>query len=110
METQKQYLDLTDATFEENVLKASLPVLVDFTAQWCGPCKMIAPVIEQLATEYQGKATVSKIDVDENPQSTVKYGVKSLPTLLIFKDGTVVDKIIGAVPKKAIADKLAQYV
>ncbi len=109
MENGTKYLELTDGNFDAEVIKTSTPVLVDFSAEWCGPCKMMGPVIEDLANEYAGKAKITKIDVDVNPQTTSKYGVRSLPTLLIFKDGNVVDKIIGAVPKKVITEKLSAY-
>ncbi|WP_028981061.1 thioredoxin [Sporocytophaga myxococcoides] len=109
MENGTKYLELTDGTFDTEVIKTSTPVLVDFSAEWCGPCKMMGPVIEDLANEYAGKAKITKIDVDVNPLTTSKYGVRSLPTLLIFKDGNVVDKIIGAVPKKVITEKLSAY-
>lgn len=99
-------LHLTDATFESDVLKSDKPVLVDFTATWCGPCRMIAPIIEELAGEYSGKAVVGKVDVDENPETSMNYGVRSIPTLLIFKGGQVVDQIIGAVAKEKIVAKL----
>jgi len=103
-------LHLTDATFEKDVLKSDKPVLVDFTATWCGPCRMIAPSIEELANEYQGKAVIGKLDVDENPETSMNFGIRSVPTLLIFKGGKVVDQIIGAVGKDKIASKLAAQV
>jgi len=109
MENGTKYLELTDGNFDTEVIKTSTPVLVDFSADWCGPCKMMGPIIEDLANEYEGKAKITKIDVDVNPQTTSKYGVRSLPTLLIFKDGNVVDKIIGAVPKRVITEKLSAY-
>jgi len=97
---------LTDNNFEEEVIKSDKPVLIDFWAVWCGPCKIIAPVVEELAAEYEGKIKVGKLDVDENQQASIKYGVRSIPTLLIFKDGKVKDTIIGAVPKSQIVQKL----
>lgn len=97
---------ITDENFEQEVLKSNIPVLVDFWAVWCGPCKMIAPIVEQLAAEYNGKLKVGKLDVDNNQQSAIKYGVRGIPTLLIFKDGKVVDTIIGAVPKPMIVKKI----
>jgi thioredoxin 1 len=109
MENGTNYLELTDENFDTEVIQTSAPVLVDFSAEWCGPCKMMGPVLENLAREYEGKAKITKIDVDVNPQTTSKYGVRSLPTLLIFKDGNVVDKIIGAVPKRVITEKLSTY-
>lgn len=99
-------IEITDQNFEIEVLKSDKPVLVDFWAVWCGPCKMIAPIVEQLAAEYEGKLKVGKLDVDNNQQSAIKYGVRSIPTLLIFKDGKVVDTIIGAVPKPMIVNKI----
>jgi thioredoxin len=99
-------ITLTDNNFEEEVIKSDKPVLIDFWAVWCGPCKIIAPVVEELAGEYEGKIKVGKLDVDENQQASIKYGVRSIPTLLIFKDGKVKDTIIGAVPKSQIVQKL----
>jgi len=100
---------LTDANFETEVLQSNVPVLIDFWATWCGPCRMIAPSIEELAGEYLGKAKVCKLDVDNNPQTATNYGIRSIPTLLIFKGGKVVDNIIGAVPKSAIEDRLKAH-
>lgn len=99
-------INFTDENFEEEVIKSDKPVLIDFWAVWCGPCKMIAPIVEELVTEYEGKAKIGKLDVDENQQVSIKYGVRSIPTLLIFKGGKVVDTIIGAVPKAQIVQKL----
>ena len=98
-------IEITDANFEE-VLKSEHPVLVDFWAEWCGPCKMIGPIVEELAGEYEGKAVIGKLDVDSNPEVTMKFGVRSIPTLLIFKDGQIVDKQIGAVPKSILSQKI----
>ncbi|NWF90897.1 MAG: thioredoxin [Ignavibacteriaceae bacterium] len=97
---------ITDANFETEVIKSELPVLIDFWATWCGPCKAIAPIVEELANEYDGKVKIGKLDVDDNQQSAIKYGVRSIPTLLIFKNGKVVDTIVGAVPKPHILQKL----
>ena len=103
-------IEFTDANFEEEVLKSELPVLIDFWAVWCGPCKMIAPSIDQLANEYEGKAKIGKVDVDNNQQIATKYGIRSIPTLLIFKDGKMVDQIVGALPKPKIAEKLNAHI
>jgi thioredoxin 1 len=102
-------LELTDSTFDQTI-KSDKPVLVDFWAEWCGPCKMIGPVVEELAGEYEGKAVVAKLNVDENPETAAKFGIRSIPTLLVFKGGQVVDKQIGAVPKSVLAQKLAAQV
>lgn len=99
-------IEFTDANFDEEVIKSDIPVLVDFWAVWCGPCKMIAPLVEELSGEYQGKVKIGKLDVDNNPQVSMTYGIRSIPTLLIFRDGKIADQIIGAVPKQAIAQKL----
>lgn len=101
---------ITDQNFETEVLKSSQPVLIDFWAVWCGPCRAIAPVVEQLAGEYEGKVKIGKLDVDENPETAVKYGVRSIPTLLLFKNGQVVDTIIGAVQKNVIVQKITPYI
>jgi thioredoxin 1 len=97
---------LTDENFETEVINSDKPVLIDFWAVWCGPCRIIAPIVEELATEYDGRVKVGKLDVDNNQQAAIKYGVRSIPTLLIFKGGKVVDTIIGAVPKNHIVQKL----
>ena len=99
-------ITFTDDNFETEVLQSDKPVLVDFWAVWCGPCKMIAPFVEELAGEFEGKAKVGKLDVDNNQESAIKYGVRSIPTVLIFKGGKVVDTIIGAVPKVQLKQKL----
>ena len=97
---------LTDANFESEVIKSDIPVLIDFWATWCGPCKAVAPIVEDLANEYNGKIKIGKVDVDKNQQTAIKYGIRSIPTLLIIKNGKVNDMIIGAVPKAQIAKKL----
>jgi thioredoxin 1 len=99
-------LELTDANFEEQVLKSDKPVLVDFWAEWCGPCRMVGPVVEELSNDYSGKAVVGKVNVDQNPGVAAKYGIRSIPTILFFKNGEVVDKSVGAVPKAALSEKL----
>ncbi len=99
-------IEFTDANFQQEVLNSDVPVLVDFWAVWCGPCKIIAPYVEQISGEYQGKVKVGKLDVDNNPQVSMQYGIRSIPTLLIFRDGKIADQIIGAVPKQAITQKL----
>ncbi len=93
---------VTDATFEDEVLKATGPVLVDFWAEWCGPCKMIGPSLEDLAAEMTGKVTIAKVNIDDNPLSPSKFGVRSIPTLMLFKDGQLAATKIGAVPKQAL--------
>jgi thioredoxin 1 len=98
-------LEITDANFEE-IINSDKPVLVDFWAEWCGPCKMIGPVVEELAGDYDGKAVIGKVNVDENPGVSAKFGIRSIPTLLVFKNGEIVDKQVGAVPKGVLSQKL----
>jgi len=100
---------IIDAEFEQEVLKSDQPVLVDFWADWCGPCKMIAPVVEEIAGEYEGRLKVTKMDVDDNPRTAMHYGIRSIPTLLVFKGGQVVEQIVGAVPKRHLIEKVAPH-
>lgn len=97
---------ITDDNFEDEVLKSDKPVLIDFWATWCGPCRMIAPIVEEMAVEYEDKAKIGKLDVDSNQQTSIKYGVRSIPTLLLFKNGELKETIIGAVPKAHLVEKL----
>lgn len=103
-------LEITDANFEQEVIKSDIPVMIDFWAVWCGPCKVIAPVVEELASEYEGRLKVGKLDIDNNQEVAVKYGIRSIPTLLIFKDGKIVDQIVGAVPKASIVAKINPHI
>jgi thioredoxin 1 len=100
-------LELTDANFDEIVLKSDKPVLVDFWAEWCGPCRIIAPFVKEISEEYADKAIVGKVDVDSNPGISAKFGIRNIPTLLFFKNGEIADKQVGAVQKSAIAAKLS---
>ncbi|MEE9286331.1 MAG: thioredoxin [Dehalococcoidia bacterium] len=99
-------IEVTDSNFDDTVVNASTPVVVDFWAVWCGPCRMIAPIVEELAGEYDGKVQFAKLNVDENPGVSMKYGIRSIPTLLVFKDGQPVDQIIGAVPKREVQKRV----
>jgi len=99
-------LEVNDSNFEEVVVKSDKPVIVDFWAEWCGPCRMIAPIIEELSKEYSGKAVVAKCDVDSSPQVAAKYGIRNIPTVLFFKNGEIADKQVGAVPKVNFINKL----
>ena len=100
---------VNDANFSAEVLTSEKPVLVDFWAIWCGPCKMIAPIVDEIAQEYDGKLKVTKMDVDANPRITMEYGIRSIPTLMIFKGGQVVEQIVGAVPKRHLLDKVTAH-
>ncbi|HEX5743644.1 MAG TPA: thioredoxin [Flavobacteriaceae bacterium] len=102
-------LEVTDATFEQVVLKSNQPVIVDFWAAWCGPCRMLAPIMEQLSEEYAGKAVVVKVDVDANQEYAAKYGVRNIPTVLFFNKGELVDKQVGVAPKNVYVEKLSSY-
>ncbi|WP_372473778.1 thioredoxin [Capnocytophaga sp. ARDL2] len=103
-------LEITDATFEEVVLKSDKPVLVDFWAEWCGPCKMLTPTINELSEEFEGKAVVGKVDVDANSDFASQYGVRNIPTVLIFQNGEVVGRQVGVAPKQTYVDALNQLV
>jgi thioredoxin 1 len=102
--------EVTDASFEQEVLDSELPVLVDFWAPWCGPCRMVAPVVEEIAQQYDGKVNVVKLNTDDNPQIASQYGIRSIPTLMIFKDRERKDMVVGAVPKTTLANTLEKYI
>ncbi|MGY5851507.1 thioredoxin [Salegentibacter sediminis] len=108
MKTNIMAIEITDATFEEKVLKSDKPVLVDFWAAWCGPCRMVGPIIEEISEEYDGKAVVAKLDVDANQEFAAKYGVRNIPTVLIFQNGEVVGRQVGVAPKNTYAEALDQ--
>ena len=101
---------VTDESFETDVLDSDKPVLVDFWAEWCGPCKMIAPIVDELAEEYEDRLAVAKLDADENPNTMQAYGVMGIPTLILFKDGEAVERIVGSMPKERLLDRLAPHV
>src|SRR5689334_13568450 len=101
-----ELLTVTDSSFQQQVLDSDKPVLIDFWAEWCAPCRLIEPIVKEIATEYEGKLSVAKCDVDANQDIAINYGIRSIPTLMIFKGGKVVEQLIGAVPKKQILDRL----
>jgi thioredoxin 1 len=102
-------VELTDANFEEIVLNSDKPVLVDFWAEWCGPCRMVGPIVEELAGEFEGRAVIGKLNVDINRDISMKFGIRNIPTLLVFKGGEVVDKQVGVAPKNVLAQKLEAH-
>ncbi len=104
MSGNKNIIEVTDSTFEAQILKSDIPALVDFWATWCAPCKAIAPIVEEMAEEYSGRVKIAKMNVDENPATPGKYGVRGIPTLILFKNGEVVDQVVGAVPKDQIKE------
>lgn len=103
-------LEFTEANFDELALQSDKPVLVDFWAEWCGPCRMVGPIVEEISNDYEGKAIVGKVNVDENPGISTKYGIRNIPTILFLKNGEVVDKSVGAVPKNILTDKLDSHI
>jgi thioredoxin 1 len=103
-------MELTDQNFDETIAASKTPVLVDFWAAWCGPCRRVAPIVEEIAREYDGKLTVAKVDIDQNQEVTVRYGIQSIPTLMIFKDGKMQDRLIGAYPKEVLVENINRFV
>ncbi len=99
-------IEITDATFDEKVLKSDKPVVIDFWAEWCGPCRMVGTIIEELSKDYEGKAVMGKVDVDSNPNIAVRFGIRNIPTILFIKNGEIADKQVGEVPKNVLASKL----
>ena len=110
MATLTKPININDESFERIITSTSKPVLIDFWATWCGPCKMMAPVLEELASDFEGEALISKLDVDESPMTAAKFGIRSIPTILIFVNGEVVDKQVGAVPKSVLAEKIKNII
>lgn len=108
--TESSLLHVSKNSWENEVIKSQLPVFVDFWAEWCGPCRMVGPVVEELAKEFDGKAVIGKLNVDENPNVTMEYGIRSIPALLFFKNGEIVDRQVGAVPKSVLNEKLTAQV
>ncbi|MBJ7492074.1 MAG: thioredoxin [Cyanobacteriota bacterium] len=100
---------VSDASFEQDVLKSDVPVLVDFWAPWCGPCRMVAPIVDEIAKEFDGKIKVFKLNTDENPNVASQFGIRSIPTLMVFKDGQKVDTVVGAVPKTTLSSTISKY-
>jgi thioredoxin 1 len=109
MEEYQMAFQFTDANFQKEALESDIPVLVDFYADWCGPCKMMAPIVTELADEYTGKVKIGKLNVDQEADTAEKYRVMSIPTIMIFKNGKPVDSVVGAVPKKVLQEKLDSY-
>lgn len=101
-------VEVTDSNFEQEVIKSDKPVVVDFWAVWCGPCKLIAPIMEEFANEYDGKIKIAKVDVDNNPNIAIKFGIRSIPTILFFKEGKIVAQVIGALPKSHFQEKISK--
>ena len=108
-ETKQDVPQVTDSSFDKDVLHSDIPVLVDFWAPWCGPCRMVAPVVSEIAQQYEGQVKVVKLNTDENPNTASKYGIRSIPTLMIFKGGQRVDMVVGAVPKTTLASTLEKH-